>query len=86
MVGMVVAKRGASGGAQLLNLNKMDLSDLKCHSQCVERVMKLTSEASHKVYGLEAMHLYIKEMTMSTKLRPSFNTKSVYEQNCDALE
>ena len=40
----------------LLNDTKFDLPELPSHSQTVERAVKLTSEASHSVYGLASRH------------------------------
>ena len=55
----------------LMNGTKLDLSDLPSHSQCVERAVKLTTEASQSVYGFEARHRHIIAKVLCHKLRPS---------------
>ena len=65
---------------------KIDLPDLPCHSQSVERAVKLTSEASHKVYGQEARHRHILAKVTSMKMRPSFESKGQYMEEYDILD
>ena len=70
----------------LLYRNKLDLPDLPSHSQSVERAVKLTSEASHMVYGLESRHKHILARQMSRSLRPSFASKGSYNANFDEMD
>ena len=62
---------------------KIDLPDFPCHSQSVERAVKLTSEASHKVYGQEARHRHNLAKVTSMKMRPSFESKGQYMEEYD---
>ena len=59
----------------------LDLPDFPSHAQSVERAVKLVSEASSFVYGLEARHKYILTKVKRRKLRPAFKSKSEYTFN-----
>ena len=69
----------------LLNGSKVELPDLPSHSQSVEQAVKLTSEASHTVYGLEARQNHIIARTVSRQMRPSFASKGSYTEHYDGL-
>jgi len=49
-----------------------------CHTQSVERMIRLVSEASGKVFGQDARDGYIKAKLESKKELPEYNTKSQY--------
>lgn len=49
-----------------------------CHTQAVERYVKLVMEASAAVCGAESRDGFIQSRLASRKLMPSFNTKSQY--------
>lgn len=51
-----------------------------CHTQAVERCIKLGTEASAAVCGAKSRDGYIHSRLASRKLMPNFNTKSEY--NC----
>jgi len=57
---------------------KVQMPVLPCHSQTVERAVKLTSEASHLVYGQEARHRHIITKYSCRQLRPAFASKGTY--------
>ena len=59
----------------------LDLPDFPSHAQSVEHAVKLVSEASSFVYGLEARHKYILTKVKRRKLRPAFKSKSEYTFN-----
>ncbi|CAI9716427.1 Hypothetical predicted protein [Octopus vulgaris] len=63
--------------------NKLELPDLPSHSQSVESVVKLTSEASHTIDGLESKHKHILPKALSRRMRPSFLSDSSYSENYD---
>ena len=65
----------------LMSGESLDLPDFPSHAQSVERAVKLVSEASSSVYGLEARHKYILTKVKSRKLRPAFKSKSEYTFN-----
>jgi hypothetical protein len=60
---------------------KLDLPDLPAHSQSVERAVKMVSEASHIVYGLEARHRHIVALAKCRQIRPHFVSKGSYSAN-----
>lgn len=64
---------------------KLELPDLPSHSQSVERAVKLTSETSHTVYGLESRHTHILAKALSRQMRPSFASKGSYSEHYDDL-
>ena len=64
----------------LLSGVKLDLPILPSHSQSVERAVKLTSEASYQVYGVDSRHKHIMTKVLSRKLRPAFISKGHYDQ------
>ena len=49
-----------------------------CHTQSVERMIRLVSEASGKVFGQDARDGYIKAKLDSRRQLPEFETKSQY--------
>ena len=51
---------------------------LPCHSQAVERMVKLTSEAASKKCGQEARDVYIRAKLKSRERMPRFETKKQY--------
>ena len=57
------------------NQRKPDLQVYPCHSQSVERAVKLVSEASTCVYGKERRHQHICGKIQSRKLRKAFASK-----------
>ena len=57
-----------------------------CHTQAVERYIKLVTEASAAVCGAESRDGYIQSRLASRKLMPSFNTKSEYNSQQDSRE
>ena len=65
----------------LMSGEPLDLPDFPSHAQSVERAVKLVSEASSFVYGLEARHKYILTKVKRRKLRPAFKSKSEYTFN-----
>lgn len=52
-----------------------------CHTQCVERCVKLVTEASAAVCGAGARDGFIRARVDSRKAMPCFNTKSEYAVN-----
>lgn len=50
-----------------------------CHTQAVERCVKLVIEASSKVYGVERREGYIRSTLASRGIMPSFENKSQYK-------
>ena len=67
------------------NSTKPDIPDLPCHSQSVERSVKLVTEASHSVYGFEARHRSILTKLLIRKIRPMFMSKEHYSLSYDHL-
>lgn len=65
----------------LQNGTKLPLPDLSSQSPSVERAVKLTSEASHAVYGLESRHRHILAKVISRKMMSLFAFKSSYLVN-----
>jgi len=49
-----------------------------CHTQSVERMIRLVSEASGKVFGQDARDGYVKAKLDSRTQLPEFETKSQY--------
>lgn len=64
---------------------KPDIPNLPCHSQSVERSVKLVTEASHSVYGFEVRHRSILTKQLSRNMRPAFMSKGHYSQSYDHL-
>jgi len=56
---------------------------IPCHSQGVERSIKLVTEASSSVYGAEARDGFIKARLKSRDLLPTFETKSDFLSSLD---
>ena len=52
-----------------------------CHSQSVERTVKLVSESTLAVYGQERRHGWIKMTIQSRKQMPAFKSKKDFKQN-----
>ena len=61
------------------NKGQKTFSTFLCHTQAVERTVKLVSEASTKVCGLEKRDGYIRTQIASRKLLPVFNTKRQFK-------
>jgi hypothetical protein len=57
----------------------LDLPNLPCHTQAVERCVKLVTEAATAVCGAEARDGFIKAKIKSRRRMPFFNTKSDYK-------
>ena len=49
--------------------------DIPCHSQGVERCVRMVTEASNAVYGMDARDGYIRAVVKSRDFMPSFDTK-----------
>ena len=58
----------------------MELENCPCHTQAVERCIKLVSEASEKVCGLVKREGFIRARMSSRRSMPNFETKSQYIQ------
>ena len=54
--------------------------DMPGHSQSVERAVKLVSEASQHVYGLDSRHNFINAVILARKARKPFETKASYSE------
>lgn len=54
----------------------IDVYSLPCHTQAVERTVKLVTEASQNVFGQEQRHGYILNTLNSRTKLPNFQTKS----------
>lgn len=59
------------------------ITNFPCHSQSVERAVKLVSEASKMVYGEENRHQVILTILRSRNLRPSFDSIGSYVNSYD---
>ena len=51
-----------------------------CHTQAVERCIKLVSKVSEKVCGLTKRDVFIRTRLSSKRSMPSFETKGQYNQ------
>lgn len=51
------------------------VGDFPCHTQAVERTVKLVTQAAKSVCGAEARDGYIRSTLRSRKIMPKFNTK-----------
>ena len=69
----------------LLNGTKLDLPDFPSHCQAMEMAVKLTTEASQTVHGLEARHQHITAKVLSQKLRTAFLSKGSYMEQFDSI-
>lgn len=58
----------------------IDIAAFPCHTQSVERCVKLVTEASLSVVGLQKRDSYIKTKIDSRKLMPNFESKKDYNQ------
>lgn len=56
-----------------------DLKDFPCHTQSVERMVKLVTEAASAVCGPEERHKFVFATLKSRKQMPKFDTKSSYK-------
>lgn len=56
-----------------------DFVEYPCHTQAVERTVKLVTEASSKVYGQENRDNHIKTILKSRSSMPSFKTKKDFQ-------
>jgi len=56
----------------------MDFPKYPCHTQAVERCVKLITEASASVCGEKARNGFIRVRLESRKIMPYFNTKADY--------
>lgn len=56
-----------------------DIKKFPCHTQAVERCVKLVSEASVKVCGQESRDGYIKSTLLSRSIMPEFSKKSDFQ-------
>ena len=61
------------------------LTPLPGHSQSVERSVKLVSEASRTVYGLDNRHKSILTKMLGREKRPTFESKGSYKQDYDDI-
>lgn len=52
--------------------------DVPCHSQGVERCVRMVTEASSAVYGMDARDGYIRAVVKSREFMPSFETKQEF--------
>lgn len=59
-------------------VDKQFAVNIPCHSQGVERCVKMVSEASKAVYGVDARDGYIRTVLKSRHLMPSFTSKQDY--------
>lgn len=57
----------------------LELPNYPCHSQSVERCVKLVSEASHQVYGADKRHGLILSQVASRKRRKCFESKKDFK-------
>ncbi|XP_047131321.1 uncharacterized protein LOC124810448 [Hydra vulgaris] len=64
---------------------KPEISDFPSHSQSVERAVKLVSEASQYVYGLENRHSCILTKLLSRKMRKPYISKGHYSHSYDDI-
>ena len=60
---------------QLLRSEKLNLCLYPCHTQSVERCIKIITDASNTVYGFEARDGFIKSCIAHRQIMPKFNTK-----------
>lgn len=58
--------------------DEIDILKFPCHSQAVERCVKLVTEASAAVCGYEARDGFIKSRISSRTELPKFETKKQY--------
>ncbi|GBM03036.1 hypothetical protein AVEN_14548-1 [Araneus ventricosus] len=56
-----------------------EIQKFRCHTQAVERCVKLVTEASNKVCGREARDSYIRATLKSRSVMPNFSKKSDYK-------
>ena len=57
-------------------------TDIPCHTQSVERRIKLVSKVSRKLCGFEARDVMIRCTLESRKKMSAFNTKKKKKSNC----
>ena len=68
-----------------LHRTKPQLPNLPIHSQSVERVVKLVTEASENFFGYESRHRAIQTKVLSRKCRPSYQSKGSYEESYEDI-
>ncbi|CAD7001628.1 unnamed protein product [Ceratitis capitata] len=56
----------------------INLADIPCHTQAVERCVKLVTQASSKVYGPERRDGFIRATITFRSSMPKFDTKSEF--------
>ncbi|GBM41224.1 hypothetical protein AVEN_180526-1 [Araneus ventricosus] len=56
-----------------------EIEKFPCHTQVMERCIKLVTEASNKVCGHEARDGYIRATLKSRSVMPNFSKKSVFK-------
>ncbi|GBL92288.1 hypothetical protein AVEN_35838-1 [Araneus ventricosus] len=56
-----------------------EIQKFSCHSQTVERCVKLVTEASNKVWGHEARDVYIRATLKFRSVMPNFFKKSDFK-------
>ena len=69
----------------LLTGEKINLLDFPSHSQGVKWAVKLVTEASQSVYGIEARHQHILAKVWCQQLRPAFLSKGSYMGLFDSI-
>jgi len=60
------------------------LIEIPCHSQAVERCVRMVTEASSQVYGMDARDGYIKARIKSREMTPSFKSKQHFHVSATA--
>ncbi|KAK4871690.1 hypothetical protein RN001_015814 [Aquatica leii] len=60
------------------NTKEIEILKFPCHTQAVERCIKLVTEASSLVCGAEARDGFIRARISSRTAMPKFNTKSEF--------
>lgn len=60
---------------------EIEILRFPCHSQAIERCVKLVTEASSKVCGPEARDGFIRSQIVSRQALPKFNTKVEFLAN-----
>ena len=60
-------------------LNPITFPDFPCHSQSVERAVKLVPEAASKACGPDRRHIHIASVIASRKARKPFKSKKHYK-------
>jgi hypothetical protein len=63
------------------NANSWDFSQFPCHTQAVERTVKLVTDASARVCGHDNRDGYVRSTLLSRKIMPNFHQKSHFNIN-----